>query len=152
MSANTANSAPTAKAIPGYIYFARGQKSGLVKIGFSQFPSQRARQVRFEFGEEVRLALVVPGNGYIEKEFHHVFRGYRNREKARGKEWFYERGRLAAFIASHADSTERRNINLRNEIVRRICTHPKLSWDDRQAILCGSPFSASTLRRLYGEK
>lgn len=43
----------------------------------------------------------------------------------------------------------RRDAIMNQDIVRRICMHPKLSWEDREAILGGAPFSASTLRRLY---
>lgn len=47
-------------------------------------------------------------------------------------------------------AARRRDAILQGDIVRRICVHPKLNWDDREKILGGAPFSASTLRRLYG--
>lgn len=45
---------------------------------------------------------------------------------------------------------ERRNSVLAEEIVIRLCNHPKLSWDERASIL-GAGWSASTLRRKYGK-
>lgn len=45
---------------------------------------------------------------------------------------------------------ERRNAMFREDVVMRLCEHPKLSWDDCAAIMGGAPFSASTLRRRYG--
>lgn len=53
--------------------------------------------------------------------------------------------------AKGAAAERRRNAIMHNDVVRRLCQHPKLSWDDCAAILGGAPFSASTLRRLYGE-
>lgn len=44
----------------------------------------------------------------------------------------------------------RRDELFREDVVIRLCEHPKLSWDDCAAILGGKPFSASTLRRKYG--
>jgi hypothetical protein len=38
---------------------------------------------------------------------------------------------------------------MHQDIVRRICIAPELSWKRRVEILGGAPFSESTLRRLY---
>lgn len=35
------------------------------------------------------------------------------------------------------------------DVVRRLCAHPKLTWKDREAILGGKPFTVATLRRRY---
>lgn len=45
---------------------------------------------------------------------------------------------------------KRRDELLREAVIIRLCEHPKLSWDDCAHILGGKPFSASTLRRKYG--
>ncbi len=55
------------------------------------------------------------------------------------------KGGLAKGEAAQA----KRNAIMANEIVRRLCEHPKLNWDDRAGIL-GDGWSASTLRRRYG--
>lgn len=44
---------------------------------------------------------------------------------------------------------QRLNAILAEEIVVRLCNHPKLSWNECAAIL-GKPWSATTLRRKYG--
>lgn len=49
-------------------------------------------------------------------------------------------------------AARRRDNLLRQDIVRRLCHHPKLNWEDCEAILGGPPFSASTLRRLFDNK
>lgn len=46
---------------------------------------------------------------------------------------------------------ERRAAVARDDVVRRLCEHPKLTWQDCADIL-GPPFSSATLRRLYGGK
>jgi hypothetical protein len=48
-------------------------------------------------------------------------------------------------------AAKRRDAILQEAIVRRICTAPELNWKRRAEILGGSPFSESTLRRLYEE-
>lgn len=45
---------------------------------------------------------------------------------------------------------KRRDDLFREDVVIRLCQHPKLTWDDCAEILGGAPFSASTLRRKYG--
>lgn len=51
--------------------------------------------------------------------------------------------------AKGVKSKERRDAIMAEEIVRRLCSHPKLSWDDRAEIL-GPPWSATNLRLHYG--
>jgi hypothetical protein len=52
--------------------------------------------------------------------------------------------------AKGAAYEQRRNAIMAQAIVRRLCEAPELSWDRRAEIL-GAPWSASTLRRHYGE-
>lgn len=53
--------------------------------------------------------------------------------------------------AKGRNAAAKRNAILQEDIVRRLCTHPKLNWEDRAQIL-GENFSQSTLRRLYGDE
>jgi hypothetical protein len=48
------------------------------------------------------------------------------------------------------NAQKKRDAIMHEAVVARICTHPKLDWTDRAEIL-GENFSASTLRRLYGD-
>lgn len=52
--------------------------------------------------------------------------------------------------AKGAAAQAKRNEMFREDVVIRLCNHPKLTWDDCAFILGGKPFSASTLRRKYG--
>lgn len=45
---------------------------------------------------------------------------------------------------------EHRDSIMNEDVVRRLCEHPALSWEDCSDILGGPPFSASTLRRQFG--
>lgn len=45
----------------------------------------------------------------------------------------------------------RRAEKVPEDVVRRLCACPKLTWKDCEAILGGKPFSAATLRRHYAE-
>lgn len=65
----------------------------------------------------------------------------RRRPKVIGRKGGFKKGIRAA---------EHRNSLMAEEIVRRLCEHPKLNWRDCAQILGGAPFSESTLRRLYG--
>lgn len=44
----------------------------------------------------------------------------------------------------------KRDEKFREDVVMRLCQHPKLTWEDCEKIMGGAPFSASTLRRKYG--
>jgi hypothetical protein len=55
------------------------------------------------------------------------------------------RGGMAKGVAHQ----KRRNDQIDEEIVKRLCAHPNLSWGDC-ALILGKGFSESSLRRLYG--
>lgn len=76
-----------------FVYFARAQVSGLIKIGFSVNPDARCTNLAAEVGEDVRVMFTVPGNRVQEKGYHKRFADCR----VRG-EWFYETGRLHEFL------------------------------------------------------
>lgn len=68
------------------------------------------------------------------------FQGDRRRARRQGRDGGLGRGRAA---------NERRNALLHQDIVRRICSAPELTWKRRVEVMGGPPFSESTLRRLY---
>lgn len=76
-----------------YVYFIRGEKTGLVKIGYSKAPERRLTDIQVGSGERVRLILQVPGAPVDERAFHARFRDTRDRG-----EWFREEGELAKFL------------------------------------------------------
>lgn len=47
---------------------------------------------------------------------------------------------------------KKRDDIMREDIVRRLCAHPKLTWQDCEDILGGKPFTVASLRRHYGPK
>lgn len=70
-----------------YVYFALHEPTGLVKIGHSMRPHERAENV-FMFGKRVvtRLLCMVPGDRIVEAEFHLRFAAHARRDA--GEEWF----------------------------------------------------------------
>jgi hypothetical protein len=77
-----------------YVYFIRGEGTGLVKIGVADDPRTRLRDL--SIGSPVALTLLgqTPGNEAIERALHKRFAALR----AHG-EWFRETHELASFIA-----------------------------------------------------
>lgn len=67
------------------VYFA--EKDGLIKIGYSASPAQRAR------GLHARLLAVMPGERRMERVMHGIFEDYRSHG-----EWFRAGVRLTTFI------------------------------------------------------
>ena len=59
-----------------------------------------------------------------------------------------ERGGRAKGVGQEVKRAERAH----EDVVRRLCACPDLTWKKRAAILGGKPFSASTLRRRYGKQ
>lgn len=76
-----------------FVYFARGERTKLIKIGYSQDPSQRESDLQVGSGEAIKIILTVPGTYRDEHRFHVQFRACRERG-----EWFREEGRLLAFL------------------------------------------------------
>lgn len=88
----------TARPTP-FVYFARGRKSGLIKIGRSVQPTTRVDALKSSYGETATLLFTVPGDYDKEREFHIRFSHLNHRAgPARGVEWFKEEGELAAYI------------------------------------------------------
>ena len=61
--------------INGYVYFAIGEKDGLIKIGCSTKPWQRLRQLGSEYYQHFRLLFMAPlPHMYdLENQFHAYF-------------------------------------------------------------------------------
>lgn len=78
-----------------FVYFARGLHSGLIKIGCSWSPTERAGSLELEHGEPVRMLFTEPGSFQKERGYHVRFLDHR---ADRGAEWFYESGTLHAFL------------------------------------------------------
>lgn len=78
-----------------YVYFARGQVSGLVKIGFSQCVRQRVKQLSTDERERVSVLAVMP-----QKCRGHELAIYKDfaRMRVRG-EWFRPGRRLLRYVA-----------------------------------------------------
>ena len=64
-----------------YTYFLKATNSNLIKIGTSQKPHSRVKQIQSMSPEELRILVVVKGNREI--EFHQKFKAFRSHG-----EWF----------------------------------------------------------------
>jgi DNA invertase Pin-like site-specific DNA recombinase len=80
---------------PTYVYFARGLDSGLIKIGFSNNPEDRAGNLTAEVGEPVKVLFTILGGRQKESGFHLRFADH---GAARGREWFHEAGALHQYL------------------------------------------------------
>lgn len=92
-------SAPAAPAaVVDYIYFIRGETTGLIKIGFARNPARRLTNL--QIGSPDRLALLGTILGMMEDEFalHERFAHLRKHG-----EWFEPGDDLLAFIREHAE-------------------------------------------------
>lgn len=76
-----------------YVYFARGNPSGLIKIGCSIGPDGRAVALKWEVGEPLRVLFTVPGSFAKEQAYHRRFASCRSHG-----EWFFEADPLHAFL------------------------------------------------------
>lgn len=78
-----------------FVYFAKGNKSGLIKIGYSADPDKRCATFgdKNDQGETAKVLFAIRGGPAEERTFHDRFRKYR----VRG-EWFVNEGLLKLFI------------------------------------------------------
>lgn len=140
-----------------FVYFARGRKSKLIKIGTSTRPHLRMAEISCRFQDPMNLLFTLPGGCSLEREMHEKFIDYTYLRRSR--EWFVETGKLRTFIKSSlarfeptARTSPSINIKatekLRRAIIQRMLAHPKLTRQDCVEIL-GPPFNLSTLRRNY---
>lgn len=74
-----------AKKGKGFVYFAKGEKDGLIKIGASINPERRIRSLKHQFKQPFNLVLEIPSNDMfrLEHVYHSVFC-----DELRGREMF----------------------------------------------------------------
>jgi DNA invertase Pin-like site-specific DNA recombinase len=76
-----------------FVYFARGNPSGLIKIGCSVGPDGRATALKWEVGEPLRVLFTLPGSFDKEQAYHRRFSACRSHG-----EWFFEADPLHSFL------------------------------------------------------
>lgn len=78
-----------------FVYFARGHRSKLIKIGCSNSPDFRTATFKYKFdqGESATVLFAIPGAYKEETDFHKQFKKHHSHG-----EWFYEEGELATFV------------------------------------------------------
>lgn len=86
---------------PTFVYFARGLKTGLIKIGHSFNPTKRASATVREHGEGVTILFTIPGPRKKEADFHKRFKEYRAKA-----EWFHEGATLHTFLGKRGCAGE----------------------------------------------
>lgn len=85
---------PRKDLVTSFVYFARAERSGLIKIGVSNNPTKRVSDLQVANGERLTAILVVPGSSHKGRQFHSRFKVCRERG-----EWFREEGPLYKFLA-----------------------------------------------------
>lgn len=76
-----------------YVYFIRGLKTGLIKVGTSTNPERRVSRMQTGSGERLQIIHKLPGSYEQEAAFHVQFADSRDRG-----EWFREDGELAKYL------------------------------------------------------
>lgn len=74
-----------------HLYIIQSRVTGAVKIGRSDDPDRRLRQLQTGCPYTLRTILVVDGGGRHERRVHHAMERHRTRHTA-GGEWFAETG------------------------------------------------------------
>lgn len=78
------------------VYFARGLKSGLWKIGITYRPAARLRLLAAKMREPVEIVAVIVGTRADETRICETFAPL----CVKGREWFSDDGRIAAYVAA----------------------------------------------------
>jgi len=81
------------------IYFVQGQRSGLIKIGYSTSIKARLRTLRTASPEPLEVLAIVEGTKDDERALHERFRFARSHG-----EWFHPRRRLLEHVESLVES------------------------------------------------
>jgi DNA invertase Pin-like site-specific DNA recombinase len=84
------------------VYFARGERTDLIKIGFSRQHSKRLASLSGEGGQRMTLLLTVKGGRDEEAYFHRRF----NKSWEHG-EWFREEGVLLAYLKKRGKDSKK---------------------------------------------
>jgi hypothetical protein len=74
-----------------HLYIAQSHTTGAFKVGRSSNPERRLRDLQVGSPFELRLILVVEGQGWRERKVHAALHGYRSQGTYKG-EWFIEPG------------------------------------------------------------
>lgn len=61
----------------GYVYFVQGVHGGAIKIGYSNNPEQRLRELQTSYPDILRILCLIPGDEKREKSYHKRFYKYR---------------------------------------------------------------------------
>jgi len=70
-----------------HLYLIQSDQNGAIKIGRSQDPQERLRQLQTGSPYRLRLVLILPGKGQLERFLHHQLRRGRILGPDKG-EWF----------------------------------------------------------------
>lgn len=70
-----------------HLYFIQSDVTGAIKIGRTENPGRRLKQLQTGSPHALRIILVLPDRGTEETRFHRMMRGY---ETGGGEEWFSE--------------------------------------------------------------
>lgn len=84
-----------------FVYFIVDESNQLVKIGYSQAPEQRLKQICTANSGKLVLAKVLRGDQKIERKYHKLFARYKIR-----REWFELSPEILEFLSrSHNTPT-----------------------------------------------
>lgn len=61
------------KKYKGFVYFVQGECGGAIKIGFSQNPDSRLKQLQTGYPDTLKILCLVPGNEKTEKKIQNKF-------------------------------------------------------------------------------
>jgi hypothetical protein len=74
-----------------HLYIIQSRTTGAVKVGRSDDPDRRLRQLQTGCPHTLKVILVMPNGGVREVSVHHAMRAHRTRHST-GGEWFAESG------------------------------------------------------------
>ena len=74
-----------------HLYIIQSACTGAFKVGRSSNVDVRLKQLQTGSPFDLRIVLVLPNQGYRERELHHKLRGYESQSND-GGEWFIEPG------------------------------------------------------------
>ena len=81
-----------------HLYFIQCEVTGIIKIGRSDNPERRFRNIQSYSPTKLILRLVLANKGYIEHYLHDVFKEHHAHD-----EWFHPSKELEDFISSHRE-------------------------------------------------
>ena len=109
------------------IYFIQAEKTGLIKIGYSNNPKERCFILKSSNADNLCILKIIEGNSRGESELHKKFRKFRHHN-----EWYYPNKEILNFIAE-TDSYLLGN-NFENEL--EVDGERPIIYDIEQPIIC----------------